>query len=100
MKYILFLVLILLNVVDLASSYFIFSRGFGHEGNKFMASLIARAGLLPGLALPKLLMLIAVGVLVSIPTVPWYALGILVLFYLWVAYNNLAIVYNWKKKQT
>lgn len=94
----LFIFLVLLQVADVESTCRVIGMGIGHEANPVMAWLIRTLGLLPGLILPKLIVMVLVYVFaLELPYID-YLLLILVWFYIFIVFNNVRIVVKaWEK---
>jgi Domain of unknown function (DUF5658) len=82
-------VLIFLQVLDLISTYVCLQTSIGRESNPWLVGLVCRIGLLPALVVAK--GAIIAMVLVLGPASPEWLLGALILFYLWVVFNNFGI---------
>lgn len=91
-----FALLMLLQVADFWSSKYIFEKGYGHEANKWIAVLITKIGIVPGLMIAKCLALVAIVFI-------WYSsdhhsplyvfvMIALLLVYIKVVWNNLGII--------
>lgn len=87
---VLFLVLVLLQVADVATTYRIIRKGMGREANPVMAWLIAKLGLALGLVAPKMAMLALVYLFV-LEQCP-YVLAPLIALYLWAIFNNAKVI--------
>jgi len=94
----LFTVILLLNALDVWSTYNIIIHGKGKEGNKLMAAIMLKIGILPGLMVSKVIVLPA---LYYVATQTGFAtlysvavMCIVALFYAWVCWNNWKILYG------
>lgn len=79
-----------LQALDILTTYLCITSGKGAEGNKFLARIFDKIGLLPGLLLVK-------GVLVVwlwfvYPLLPVEVLYVLGAGYVWVVYNNVKVL--------
>lgn len=95
----LFLTLTLLQIADVCTTWHIVHSGIGHEANRFLARLIDDIGLLPGLILPKVLVMVPAYMSARTPLAERWAdltqaaiLAALVVFYVWVVFNNLRVI--------
>lgn len=95
----LFAILVLLQIADVCTTFYIVRTGIGREANRLLARIIDDIGLLPGLTLPKVLVMVPAYMSATTPlAVRWADLtqtGILVavlLFYVWVVLNNLGVI--------
>ncbi|HJV51409.1 MAG TPA: DUF5658 family protein [Noviherbaspirillum sp.] len=95
----LFLALAVFQVMDIATTYYIIRKGIGYEANRMIARLIDDMGLLPGLVIPKVLVMIPAYMAVTAPiAVHWAALAqdailaALVLLHIAVVTNNLLVI--------
>lgn len=88
----LFAVLLVLQLADVATTYYIVSRQIGREANPFMAWMICQFGLVTGLLLPKAAMLAALYLAVLEPGITHWALAGLIALYVWVIYNNVGVI--------
>ncbi len=88
---ILFILLCLLNAVDVLTTYYLLNNG-GKELNKLISLFIDKIGLLPGLVIPKVLVM---AVLYQyIKTEYWfYVATALICLYMAVVVNNLLHIY-------
>ncbi|HJV54317.1 MAG TPA: DUF5658 family protein [Noviherbaspirillum sp.] len=95
----LFVVLVLLQIADVCTTWHIIRSGIGHEANRLIARIIDDIGLLPGLVLPKVLVMVPAYMSAITPLdVRWVdltqtgILAALVLFYVWVVANNVRVI--------
>jgi hypothetical protein len=88
----LFTALCVLQLADVATTYYIISRQIGREANPLMAWLIRQFGLAPGLLLPKAAMLVALYLAVLEHGIPHWTLAGLIALYVWVIYNNVGVI--------
>lgn len=95
----LFSVLVLLQIADVCTTWHIIHAGIGREANRLLARLIDDIGLLPGLVLPKVLVMVPAYMSAITPlAVRWVdltqtgILAALVLFYVWVVTNNVRVI--------
>jgi hypothetical protein len=101
----LFVVLCVLQSLDIYTTYFIVRDGTGYESNPVMAWLIDKLGLFAGLAAPKLAVLSALGYflivkdissdlsLSDMKIISFSLLG-LIAFYIYVVRNNFKILHS------
>lgn len=94
-----FAVLAVLQIADVCTTWFIIRCGIGHEGNPLVAGAIRSLGLLPGLVLPKVLVMVLVYASARQPLAIPFAdylqtaiLAALLLWYLRVVLGNLLII--------
>lgn len=89
MEKLLLALLMALQIADVCTTYFVISRGIGHEANPIMLWMLDSFGLLPGLLIPKAAMLSLVGLyLLAYPV----ALALLCLGYAIVVYRNVKVI--------
>lgn len=90
--YFLFGMLCLLNILDVILTVKIVRTGRGHEANGFMVWMISKLGLVPGLMVPKLVVLVWFGFLAvtMVPQVAAALFGLLIL-YVWVVDHNYTV---------
>jgi Domain of unknown function (DUF5658) len=82
--------LIILQVLDAVSTYLCLTKGVGVEGNTWLARLFARVGMVEGLLMTK-------GALIGLlllfgHMVHDYALALLILFYVYIIFNNFKVL--------
>jgi hypothetical protein len=85
---ILFALFVLLQCIDLYTTYTIIKTGKGHEANPILAWVFDKIGYPTGLVVFKGLCIVIGFFLLPY----WYALAILNALYLWVAYNNYKVL--------
>lgn len=86
----LLILIVALQLADIATTYFALTRGKGVEANGILAKLFAKIGLLPGLVLIK-------GAFVALlwfaaPHAPVEVLYGVIVLYGWVCFNNLKVL--------
>jgi hypothetical protein len=84
----LFTLFALLQCIDLYTTYTILKTGKGYEANPVLAWVFSKIGYPTGLVIFK-----GLCVIIGFFLMPyWYALAILNVLYLWVAYNNFKVL--------
>lgn len=86
------IVLTVLQVADVLTTYYIVKRGIGYESNRAMAWLIARLGLVAGLVLAKAAIVLLLYLLVLPDPHAAYVLAALIGLYTWVLANNAGVI--------
>lgn len=88
----LFAALVVLQLADIATTFYIISRQIGREANPVMAWIIRKCGLAPGLLLPKAAVLTALYLALLEHSMPHWMLAGLIILYGWVIYNNVGVI--------
>ena len=83
-------VVIVLQLLDILTTYLCLTKGNGYEANKLLAKLFDKVGLLPGLFLVKGAFIVLLWV--TAPLVPIELLYVISAGYVWVVYNNLKVL--------
>ena len=87
-NYILLVIFIILQCLDLYTTYTIIKTGKGYEANPFLAWIFDRIGYVAGLLIFK-----GIAIAIGFFLLPyWYALAVLNALYLWVVYNNYKVL--------
>ena len=97
MDILLIIALLVLQGLDIYTTYKVISSGKGYEANPVIAWVIAKLGLLRGLITAKVVIFIPCIFLfwfihLAAPITLLIMLGVLVLIYSWVVYNNYKIL--------
>ncbi|WP_440030312.1 DUF5658 family protein [Chromobacterium amazonense] len=79
---------VLLQLLDVATTWHVIRRGIGREANPLLRAVMARMGILPSLLLTKCLLLAACWWLRP----PWPAYALLAAIYLPVLINNFKVI--------
>ena len=95
MIYLLFILLCFLNLADAYTTYMSITTGVGKEGNPVMAWLFDKIGIIPGLALSKILLLGCLWPLQYHPAGP-YVIGLVCCIYIAIVLNNLSVIVKLK----
>ena len=85
-------VFVLLQIADIYTTNECLRTKKGREGNPAMAWLFARIGVLPGIIIPKLIIVTLIGVAVALDEMPWWGLAGLCVTYVAVVVNNVLIL--------
>jgi hypothetical protein len=88
---ILLVLFIALQIGDFYTTYKIIKSGVGHEANPILAKLFAKIGYVWGLSLAKGFAVV-IGLGIAYLSNNLYPMAILVLFYVWVIYNNIKVL--------
>lgn len=95
----LFLALLLLQAADIATTYYFKSRNIAPEGNRIMDKLMQEMGLIPGLIIPKVLVMVPAYMSATTPIgIPWVdavqtaILAALVGWYVWGVRKNMRVI--------
>jgi hypothetical protein len=83
-------IVIVLQVLDILTTYLCLTKGKGYEANKLLAKLFDKVGLLPGLFLVKGAFITLMWVVA--PLIPVETLYVISAGYVWVVYNNLKVL--------
>ncbi len=91
--YALYGLFVLMQLGDMISTVIALKKG-GSEANKLIASIMEKIGVIPALAVVKLLLMALVYAAIAFVPAPWiYALlGIFDALYIWVVINNIKVV--------
>jgi hypothetical protein len=82
----LFILLVILQLADVATTHYALRTGKAKESNAIMAWLMARLGVLTALVIAKIPFL-AVAWFAG-----WWATALLCVYYVWVAWNNFRVI--------
>ncbi len=88
----LFAFFILLQVGDVYTTNECLRSRKGREGNPVMAWVFSRIGVLPGIIIPKLVIVALIGAAVALHEMPWWALSGLCFAYVIVIINNVLVL--------
>lgn len=92
MTKLIYLALVVLQLADVATTYYIIRTKIGHEANPIMAWLMNKLGLVAGLLLPKAVLATVLYALVQLRGIPIWALLVALALYVWVIFNNAGVI--------
>lgn len=97
--YFLYALFAVLQVADLTTTVIAIKKG-GGEGNKILASLMNKVGVLPALLVVKTLLVAIVYLVVAYVSHPWAEalISAFIALYVWVVVNNINVIKIQSKK--